>query len=153
MAIIIVMVVSLVERLILTTPRASTGTAPHAPSLSAVPLHHAGDPAPNAFGALVSRGGSSSSVLRPAVDDGDVGRVDIEARDGAGGAETRGGRGAYDAGSEVHGGNGELGMRDPVSAREAGVGITDVASPNNASISSNLTPAVSGYTKYTRGRC
>jgi hypothetical protein len=35
-------------------------------------------------------------------------------------------------------------IRDPVSALDAGVGITDVASPNNASISSNLTPAVSG---------
>ena len=40
-------------------------------------------------------------------------------------------------------------IRDPVSALDAGVGTIVVASPNNASISSNLTPAVSGYTKYT----
>ena len=35
-------------------------------------------------------------------------------------------------------------MREPVSARDAGVGIIDVASPNRASMSSSLTPAVSG---------
>jgi hypothetical protein len=35
-------------------------------------------------------------------------------------------------------------MREPVSARDAGVGIINVASPNRASMSSSLTPAVSG---------
>jgi hypothetical protein len=42
-------------------------------------------------------------------------------------------------------GTGELvPSNDPVSALAVGVGIVDVASPNNESISSNLTPAVSG---------
>lgn len=35
-------------------------------------------------------------------------------------------------------------IKEPVSARVLGVGIAVVASPNKASISSNLTPAVSG---------
>jgi hypothetical protein len=42
-------------------------------------------------------------------------------------------------------GTGELTpINEPVSARVAGVGIVVVASPNKASMSSNLTPAVSG---------
>lgn len=42
-------------------------------------------------------------------------------------------------------GTGELTpSREPVSARVLGVGIAVVASPNRASMSSSLTPAVSG---------
>lgn len=38
---------------------------------------------------------------------------------------------------------------DPASDRIPGVPIAVLASPNNESMSSNLTPQVSGYMKYT----
>ena len=99
--VVILVFLCLVQRLVLSTPSTSTASTPHTPALSAVPVHHARDPAAHALRALLLGG-----ELRLPVDDGHVRWVDVEAWDRAGCADACGWPGAHDAGSQVHRGDG-----------------------------------------------
>lgn len=93
----------LVQRSVIRAP--STPSAPNGPFAALIPIHHAADPAAYAVARFIV-----GSVLRLAVDDGDMRGVDVQAGDGTRGAEVVAveacAAAALDAAAEVHGWDG-----------------------------------------------